>query len=515
MSRLYVQSEGTAARRRFPVYLVDATDGITPETGETGGQPQISKVGGAWSNTTATLTAIGNGAYYVELTASELDTLGSFQIRFKSANTAEFNMDGEVVAINIHDAVRAGLTALPNVNSGSAGAIITSGTGTAQLSVSGGRANADVTHWSTVAVATPDSTGYPKVTLKTGTGAGELSIASGVVSANVTQFGGSAGTFASGRPEVNTTHVGGTVQTARDLGASVLLSPGTGVGQIALTNGQVTVGTNTDKSGYALSASGNSAVWDFLTSSIDDVGSIGLMIKTNLDTTVSSRLATAGYTAPDNATIGIISTNVTSLLNRIGAFTGSGVNTILGMFRALLSKTATTPSDVGGTFDPSTDSTEAIRDRGDAAWVTGSFSTITAADVWTYGTRVLTAGTNIVLTKGTGVTGFNDVSSAYIDGRTLPSDQYATATEQTTQVGYLIAIKSSTDALTGSSAEPSSVPAANATLLQKVGWLFALGRNKIMQTATTQTLRNDADSNNIGTAGHSDDGTTYTRNEWQ
>jgi hypothetical protein len=62
----------------------------------------------------------------------------------------------------------------------------------------------------------------------------------------------------------------------------------------------------------------------------------------------------------------------TTILVRLGAFTGSGVNTVLGFFRALLSKTATTPSDVGGTFDPATDSAEAIRDRGDAAWVTGT-----------------------------------------------------------------------------------------------------------------------------------------------
>jgi hypothetical protein len=40
-----------------------------------------------------------------------------------------------------------------------------------------------------------------------------------VVPANVTQFGGSAGTFSGGRPEVNTTHIGGTSQTAKDLGA--------------------------------------------------------------------------------------------------------------------------------------------------------------------------------------------------------------------------------------------------------------------------------------------------------
>lgn len=209
--------------------------------------------------------------------------------------------------------------------------------------------------------------------------------------------------------------------------------------------GTVTVGTNNDKTGYSLSSAGVQAIWDALTSALSVTGSVGKLIVDNVNATISSRLATAGYTAPDNATISTISTNVTTLLNRIGSFTGSGVNTILGMFKALLSKTATTPSDVGGTFDPSTDSTEAIRDRGDAAWVTGSFSTITAADVWTYGTRVLTAGTNIVLAKGTGVTGFNDVSFAYIDGRTLPSAQYATAAEQTTQAGYLVVINDNTE----------------------------------------------------------------------
>lgn len=90
MTRFW-QSESTAARRRFDVYLVDATDGLTPETGEAAGQPQISTNGGAWANTSATLTAIGNGAYYVELTAAELANLGGIQIRYKSANTAEFN----------------------------------------------------------------------------------------------------------------------------------------------------------------------------------------------------------------------------------------------------------------------------------------------------------------------------------------------------------------------------------------------------------------------------------------
>lgn len=87
---LFVMSDSTASRRRFYLYLVDATDGITPETGEAAGQPQVSKAGGAWANTTATLTAVGNGAYYVELSTTELNTLGALAVRYKSANTAEF-----------------------------------------------------------------------------------------------------------------------------------------------------------------------------------------------------------------------------------------------------------------------------------------------------------------------------------------------------------------------------------------------------------------------------------------
>jgi hypothetical protein len=44
------------------------------------------------------------------------------------------------------------------------------------------------------------------------------------------------------------------------------------------------------------------------------------------------------------------------------------------------------------------------------AAIQSGLSTLTAAGVWMYATRVLTAGTNIILTKGVGVTGFNDVA---------------------------------------------------------------------------------------------------------
>lgn len=55
--------------------------------------------------------------------------------------------------------------------------------------------------------------------------------------------------------------------------------------------------------------------------------------------------------------------NQTTILARLGAWTGSGVNTVLGAFKALLSKGASAPSDIGGTFDPADDSVEALRDH--------------------------------------------------------------------------------------------------------------------------------------------------------
>jgi len=84
-------------------------------------------------------------------------------------------------------------------------------------------------------------------------------------------------------------------------------------------------------------------------------GTAGNIVGTLLDVAVSSRLAASNYTAPDNATI-------SSIKQDTGA-------TIPGMLFDMQ----------GATFDPATDSLEAIRDRGDAAW-TGSGG-LTAQDV--------------------------------------------------------------------------------------------------------------------------------------
>jgi hypothetical protein len=83
------QNETTAAKRRMYFHVVDVNDGMTPENGEAGGQPQLSIGGAAWTDSDNTLILIGNGRYYVELSASEVANTCVIEGRYKSANTAE------------------------------------------------------------------------------------------------------------------------------------------------------------------------------------------------------------------------------------------------------------------------------------------------------------------------------------------------------------------------------------------------------------------------------------------
>ena len=113
--RLIKSSETTAARRRLYFHLVDATDGLTAETAEAAGQPQISTNGAGWTATgIGVLVAIGNGRYYAELTEAVVATAGDIiESRYKSAATAECPGDSaQVVAFDPADAADLGLSNL-------------------------------------------------------------------------------------------------------------------------------------------------------------------------------------------------------------------------------------------------------------------------------------------------------------------------------------------------------------------------------------------------------------------
>lgn len=86
------QSETTAALRRIPVYLVDAVDGVTPQTGLTflAAEVQLSKNGGAFANAAGAVTEVGSGAYYYQATQAETDTLGYLMIKIAKTGVRPF-----------------------------------------------------------------------------------------------------------------------------------------------------------------------------------------------------------------------------------------------------------------------------------------------------------------------------------------------------------------------------------------------------------------------------------------
>lgn len=139
------------------------------------------------------------------------------------------------------------------------------------------------------------------------------------------------------------------------------------------------------------------------------------------------------------------------------------------------------------------------------------FTQAAADKVWSSATRTLTAFSTALALSVWDVLESAIVTASSI-GLKLKNNLDAAITTRATpaQVNTEVVDALATDTY----AESAAVPAATSSLATKITWLGTLARNKITQTATTQTLRNDADLANIATAAVSDDGTTFTRAEW-
>ncbi len=137
----------------------------------------------------------------------------------------------------------------------------------------------------------------------------------------------------------------------------------------------VTVGTNSDKTGYSLSPAGVQAIWDAATSALTTVGSIGKLLIDRIDAAITSRMATFSYTAPLDAAgtrsaVGLASANLDTQLGDIPTNAEFNARTL----------------PTGDYFNPATDDVTL------AAGELSGLSTLTAAQVWSYVTRELTSG---------------------------------------------------------------------------------------------------------------------------
>lgn len=177
----------------------------------------------------------------------------------------------------------------------------------------------------------------------------------GDIRVNVTAYGGTAGTFASGRPEVNMTHIAGAAvsSSTAQLGVNLVNIAGAAV---STTNAQL--GVNVVNAGGT--AWGSGAI-------------------------TAASIASNAITSAKIASGAISSTQIATGAITTAAFAAGAINA------------AAIAADAIGASELATDAVTEI-----------------VSAVWANATRTLSAGTNIVLAKGTGITGFNDLDAAGI-----------------------------------------------------------------------------------------------------
>lgn len=173
--------------RNILVLMVDSTDHVTGKTGLTL-TITASKAGAVFAAITPVVTERVNGWYQLALDATMTNTLGDFALHITGTAADPADIMMEVVAVNFEDAVRLGLTALPNAAAEAAGGLYTRGVGAGQVNqpangmvdvnavrhlgtayatpTVAGVPEVDPTHWNGTAVATPTTAGVPRVDVK-------------------------------------------------------------------------------------------------------------------------------------------------------------------------------------------------------------------------------------------------------------------------------------------------------------------------------------------------------------
>jgi hypothetical protein len=277
------------------------TDPTTPDT-------EVSQDGGAFADTTEEVTTItgSNGMGFITLTGAEMNN-AAVGVAFKASSGPNATL--MTVYPRELPILSSGTLSAGSAGGGTLGTVLnydvtgcflrtTGGTGGGGTGGANNQARQMVTYtpstgaftvspnWET----TPSSDTTYDVLLPDGLTVGVLK------ALNPATAGRTLVVDANGLADANTVKVGptgsGTAQTARDMGASVLLSNGTGTGQVKLSSGYVapnwadvgsptttlnlsgttlkavtdavTVGTNNDKTGYGLTAGEHTAIADEL-----------------------------------------------------------------------------------------------------------------------------------------------------------------------------------------------------------------------------------------------------------
>jgi len=342
-------------------------------------------------------------------------------IHLKGASgMAPLPLEIELTAVDNSDSVRGGLTALPNVNSGSAGAIITSGTGTAQLSVSGGVGQADVAKWLGTGASTPTVAGVPNVNCKTWN-----DLATVALPLVPTVAGRTLDVSAGGEAGIDWANVG---------------SPTTVVGLSGTTVGTVTlVTTTTTVTNQLTAAQIATGVWqDSTAGDFTAASSIG------------KSLYTAGVVPGGSGGLFISGSNTGT--TTFGALTVTGATTFTGA----MSGTFPTVTAVGTltTYTGNTPQTGDSFARLGAPAGASHAADVAAVKVDTAAILVDTGTTLDGRIPAALVGGRMDCNVGAIDGETTSADRLAESTKSIAKV--VVGVGSTTTSIVTSSIDPSA-----------------------------------------------------------
>lgn len=261
-----------------------------------------------------------------------------------ATNMAPLPLEIELTATNNQDGVRGGMTALPNAAAEAAGGLYTRGTGAGQINQdANGRIDANTKAWIGGAIPAVNVTGVPLVDLKYTLGtvspatAGYMALDWGQIT-NKTTTNALTGTTIATTQKVDVD----TIKTQAITAAAGITFPASLASPTNITAGTITNLTNAPTAGdftatmktsigTAVAASAVASVAGNVGGNVTgSVGSVTGLTVANLDVAVSTRLASASYTSPDNATIAAIAGYVDTEVAAIKAKTDSLTFTVAG-----------------------------------------------------------------------------------------------------------------------------------------------------------------------------------------
>lgn len=296
------------------ILLISSTDHIAGKTGATL-TIYASKNGAAHAAITPTVTELDStnapGVYKLAFTTTHTNTVGELQLHITATGADPADYKWNVSARILDD------LAYPATS------------GRSIVVDANGLVDANTVKLGPTGSGTPQTARDigASVLLSSGTGTGQLDFTSGVVKANLAQILGTALTETAGQiaaafkqffniasptSTMNVITTVTTTTTATNLTNAPTAGDFTATMKTSLNNATPSV-TVSDKTGFSLSSAGVQAIWDALTSALTTVGSIGKLLVDNINATISSRLASASYTAPDNTSITAIKAKTDNL----------------------------------------------------------------------------------------------------------------------------------------------------------------------------------------------------------